>query len=111
MTKKIPTWLIVYCIACLAFIVLAFGYISYREATIFPPTRPANLEELATWSEPDLMRLLMYYNCSDAPSGDVPDDLKEFTRFCSIVREHWSKAYRESKFEGAREGADKLKQE
>lgn len=111
MTKKISTGLIIYWIACLAFIVLTFGYVLYNEAIIFPPTRPANLEELATWSEPDLMRLIRYYNCNDRPSSNIPDDLKEFVRFCNTVSDYWNEKYRESKHDGAREGADKLRQE
>lgn len=111
MSKKISTELIIYWIMCLAFIVSMLGYVLYNEATIFPPTRPANLEELATWSEPDLMRLMMYYNCSDRPSSNIPDDLKEFVRFCNTVSGYWVEKYRESKYDDAREGARKLRQE
>ncbi len=110
MSKKISTGLIVYWIACLVFIFSMVGYMLYREATILPPTRPANLEELATWSESDLWRLMQYYNCNDV-SFDVPDDLKELEKFCNTVSAHWNKKYKESKYDDARKGADKLRQE
>lgn len=103
--------LITYCIILVGFLFSAIGYAAYREAVIFPPTRPANLEELVTWSEPDLWRLMEYYNCADRPISDIPDDLKEFVKFCDTVSGHWNKKYRESKYEDARKGADKLRQE
>ena len=111
MSKKISTGLIVYWIACLVFVFSMLGYMLYRETIIFPPTRPANLEELATWSESDLWRLRKYYNCSDMSFSDVPDDLKELKKFCSTVSAHWYKKYEESKYDDAREGARKLRQE
>lgn len=111
MTKKTSTGLIIYWIACLAFIFSIGGYILYKEAIILPPTRPANLEELVTWNESDLWRLMEYYNCGDRPISDIPDDLKEFVKFCDTVSGHWNKKYKESKYEDARKGADKLRQE
>ena len=111
MTKKISTGLIIYWIACLAFIFSMVGYMLYKEAAIFPPTRPANLEELATWNKNDLWRLMEYYSCNDLPMGGAPSDLKQLETFCNTVSGHWSKKYKESKYEDARGGADKLRQE
>lgn len=111
MTMNIKIGLIIYCIALVSFLFTAIGYSLYREGTIFPPTRPANIEELATWTEPDLWRLMEYYNCRDRPSSNIPDDLKEFVRFCNTVSDYWSEKYRESKYDDVREGADRLKQE
>lgn len=111
MSKKISTLLIIYWIVCLVFIFSMVGFMLYREGIIFPPTRPANIEELATWSESEMWRLMRYYNCNDVSLSDVPDDLKELEKFCSTVSAQWNKKYKESKFDDAREGADKLRQE
>lgn len=102
-------WILYYVVLCTAlFAVIIYGL--YSEGSIFSPTPPANLEELANWNEPDLFKLLRHYNCSDTPISNVPDDLKDLSRFCSTVRGHWIKAYNESKYDDAREGAERLRQ-
>ena len=111
MKMKMKIGLIIYFTIVVGFLFSAIGYAMYREAVIFPPVKPANLEELATWNESDLWRLMEYYNCRDRPSSNIPDDLKEFVKFCNTVSGHWSKKYRESKYDDARKGADKLRQE
>lgn len=83
----------------------------YQEVVIFPPTAPENLEELATWEEDDLWRLMEYYDCRSRPRIDVPDDLKEFVKFCDTVYDYWDRKYIEEKYDDAREGARKLRQE
>ena len=104
--------LVIYWIFALVFCVSVVGYTLYREGTIFPPVRPTNLEELATWDEPDLWRLMEYYDCNSRPSGyNVPEDLREFVKFCNTVSDYWNKAYKESKYDDAREGARQLRQE
>jgi len=108
---KTKIGLIVYFVMIFAFLFSFVGYILYQKASIFPPTAPVDLEELADWNESDLWRLMEYYNCNDRPTHDVPDDLKEFVKFCNIVSDYWSKTYGESKYDDAREGARKLRQE
>lgn len=85
------------------------GNALYRDAWIFPPTKPANMEELTTWSELDLWRLKKHYKCEGLPS-DLPDDLKELKRFCKTVTVFWSKKYDEMKIKDARDIANKLRQ-
>lgn len=108
MSKNSIGLTIYFIIICSMFIAV-IGYGMYRMGAIFPPDTPTNLEELATWSEPDLMRLLKYYNCSDTPVSNVPNNLKELSKFCSTVRGYWVKEYRESKYDDAYEGAKRLK--
>ena len=110
MTKSSIGWTI-YLIIILTCFVGFLGYNMYWEAIIFPPKAPENLEELANWEEDDIWRLMKYYNCRSRPRiDDVPDDLREFVAFCNTVSDHWSKKYRESKYDDAREGAKKLRQ-
>jgi len=111
MIKK-PSMIMIYCLTLCCILVGMLGYVVYRESWIFPPTKPANMEELATWSELDIWRLMKRYNCGDIPwSEEVPDDLKELEEFCSIVRHHWYEQYDEKKLIDARKGADKLNKE
>jgi len=109
MMKKIIGWTsyIIILIGIFGFII---AYNMYRDAVIFPPTTPANLQELANWSETDLWRLKQYYNCGDLPFDNVPDDLIELKTFCKIISNHWVKKYDERLYEKARDGAAKLKQ-
>ena len=94
----------------LASILVGFlGYSAYREAWILPPDKPANMEELTTWNELDLWRLMKSYKCNDVPMGDVPNDLKELEKFCNAVSHIWAKKYDESKYDNARKGATKLR--
>jgi len=88
----------------------AIGFELHRNAVIFPITAPSNMHELSSWSERDLMRLLNSYNCSDTPTRHrAPPDLMELSMFCETVRSYWSDAYRESKYEDAREGAERFR--
>ena len=53
-----------------------------------------------------------YYNCKDRPRSNIyPDDLKEFVKFCNTVSDYWMIKYKESRFDDAREGAKKLRQD
>lgn len=90
-------------------LVSMLGYALYRDAWILPPTKPANMEELTTWSELDLWRLRKHYKCEGLLS-DFPDDLKEFKSFCKTVGDLWSKKYDEAIIKDARDGANKLRQ-
>ncbi len=86
------------------------GFIVYKEAWIFPPDPPANMNELKDWSELDLWRLMEAYNCGDMYIDNIPDELKELKEFCGAVTDQWGKRYDERKLEKARKGADKLRQ-
>lgn len=110
MIKKVPVF-IIYMLILGSMVVGMLGYSFYREAWIFPPSKPANMEELKNWSELDLWRLMEAYNCGDMYMNKVPDDLKELNKFCGIVSGHWNKKYDERKIDDAREGADRLRQE
>lgn len=110
MIKKVPVF-IIYMLILGSIMVGMLGYTFYREALIFPPSKPANMEELKNWSELDLWRLMEAYNCDDMYIDNVPDELKELEEFCDIVTGYWTKKYDERKIEDAREGADKLRQE
>ena len=109
--KKISTGLITYWVVCLAFIVLIFGYISYKEAIIFPPTLPTNLEELATWDKDDLRRIDRYYKCDSLPYKiENPDIFVELRPICDAIGEQWMKKYREERSIEALEGIERLEQ-
>lgn len=83
------------------------------------PTIPANLEELANYSERDLWKIREYYQCSYVPSFysydsnnyDVYrfDELKELKRFCDVVSGYWVNKYRYNKLDEALTGAERLK--
>lgn len=102
-------WLLIISIA-----VAGIWFAFYKAAIIYPPVTPTKLEELAEWDASDIKRLLNYYNCDDAPVyhslNDIPDNLKEITKFCTTVSSYWAKAYRTSQYGSALEGAKRLRE-
>lgn len=83
---------ILFSIAMVA-VVSLYSMMFYHMNILLPEVAPQNLEELHSWSDTRLMRLIQSLDCNKLPYEGVPEELTELKRVCDTTRDIWVKKH------------------